>query len=654
MLDITQFILLALAVALCSAGLGSKEAPDLAARLGRIAEKPRFAFVAISCTTLLCCVAVAGRLREPQPRINDEFSYLLMADTLASGHASNPLPPLCEFFDTFHVLVRPTYISKYFPAQGLFLAVGEKLTGHPALGVWLSSALACAATFWMLRAWVGPMWGLMGGLLIAIQFGIFNYWSQSYWGGMVAALGGALFFGAIRRLWDQFSWRDSLWCAFGIVILVNSRPLEGAVAVVPISCFFMFRVLRKRTWKQRQFWASFAVPTSLALVLGAAATGSYNRAITGSVWTPPYLLHEKQYQESPQFVFMPPHPKLTYSSPWIQELYEVNEMRLYLSQRTPLNVMLTAARKMMSWWAFYCGILLSAPLLLAAWIRGGRLRHCQIVVLAGFIAVAIFYVQRSIPPRIAIDILAIAQLVILWFVFDEFWPRLALGTIGLLLSEEFFIKYSFPHYFAPGACLVLYLQVESMKRLWHWRGDRTTSEAKLSRADRRRAARALAKSPPVPFPLRSFVMLLPFACLLSLILRVEARANGWSFDYHPPDIDALPMQDWSLRRAELQKWLEQQPGQQLVFVRYFATHDVNHEWVWNRADIAHAKVVWARDFGSEHNQRLLRQMPDRKIWHLLADLPDPRLVPYDQVLAHAPGGVLPPPDPPAFLPQAEP
>jgi len=34
---------------------------------------------------------------------------------------------------------------------------------------------------------------------MALQYGIYSYWSQTYWGGMVAALGGALVFGAARR-----------------------------------------------------------------------------------------------------------------------------------------------------------------------------------------------------------------------------------------------------------------------------------------------------------------------------------------------------------------------------------------------------------------------------------------------------------------------
>jgi hypothetical protein len=122
--------------------------------------------------------------------------------------------------------------------------------------------------------------------------------------------------------------------------------------------------------------------------------------------------------------------------------------------------------------------------------------------------------------------------------------------------------------------------------------------------------------------------LLPVACVFSLVVRVEARINGWSEDPHGPDRKALLTHDWSLRRAEIQRWLEQQSAPQLVFVRYSAHHNVIFEWVYNRADIMHAHVVWARDLGAEHNRLLLAQMPERTASSLEADARDPKLVPY--------------------------
>jgi hypothetical protein len=629
MVEFFQFLFLALAIALPILGIGITDDSRLLGRIQPIAAKRRLVISAIACLTLLGCIAAAGLLHEPVPRIHDEFSYLLMSNTLASQHVSNPSPPLPEFFDTFHVLVRPVYASKYFPAQGLFLAIGEKLTGHPAVGVWLSSALACAAACWMLQAWIGPVWGLLGGLLMMVQFGVYSYWSQSYWGGMVAALGGALFFGAVRRLWDKLSWRNAIFMAVGLIILANSRPLEGLLAALPVSCLFLRRIWQQGQWKQAAFWRSLVLPGAAVLLLGAAATGTYNRAITGSVWKPPYLLHEQQYQESPQFVFLPLRPKITYSSEWLRYDYEVREMQLYVSQRTPRNVMIKAAAKLMSWWGFYCGILLSAPLVLAGWLRRGWIRYAQILLLAGFVLTAAVYTPRALAPRVAIDLLAFAQIALFWFVFDEFWPRVAIATSSLLIFESFFVKYFFPHYFAPATCLVLFLQVEALRRVWHWRSEAALVGA-ASRSERRRAARAARARSPRAFASvwRGMAVLLPLACVVSLGLRVEARINDWKEDPDGPDRGALSMDDWSLQRADMERWLEQQPGTQLVFVRYAPNHLVNFEWVYNKADLVHAHVIWARDLGTDHDRLLLDRFPERTAWIVDADLKDPKLIPY--------------------------
>ena len=141
-------------------------------------------------------------LRPPQPLIHDEFSYLLASDTFARGRLSNPTHPFWPHFETFHVLQLPRYASKYPPAQGLLLAIGQVTTGRPIVGAWLGVALGCAAVCWMLYGWTRPIWALAGGVLAALHHGIQGggcySWSQSYWGGGPALIGGALVLGIGR------------------------------------------------------------------------------------------------------------------------------------------------------------------------------------------------------------------------------------------------------------------------------------------------------------------------------------------------------------------------------------------------------------------------------------------------------------------------
>jgi hypothetical protein len=81
-------------------------------------------------------------------------------------------------------------------------------------------------------------------------------------------------------------------------------------------------------------------------------------------------------------------------------------------------------------------------------------------------------------------------------------------------------------------------------------------------------------------------------------------------------------------RAHVVAELEQQPGKQLVLVRYSVDHNPVYEWVYNAADIENSKVIWAREMDSADNQELIRYYKDRKVWLVQPDLNLPNVAPY--------------------------
>ena len=266
--------------------------------------------------------AIAGI---PVPRVHDEFSYLLAGDTFAHGRLTNPPHRAWQNFETFHILQQPTYQSKYPPGQGLFLALGQILW-RPILGVWISTAAACAALFWCLSRWVPLRWAVVGAAATMLHPLVLR-WSQSYWGGSVALLGGALMIGAIRRPTP----RSTTVAAVGAIILANSRPYEGFIVFL-LAAPFLIRQVR--------------IGAIAILIVGTAWMGYYNYRLTGSPVELPYVVHEKQYAVVPLFIAQELHPAPVYRHERLREFYAEWAVGEYLKQKSE-GFLRSSARKLM-------------------------------------------------------------------------------------------------------------------------------------------------------------------------------------------------------------------------------------------------------------------------------------------------------------------
>jgi len=269
-----------------------------------IAQREKLACAAVLFLTLAARAAMLPWRPPPEPAVADEFAYLLGAETFAAGRLANPPHPMWQHFEPFNELMQPVYASKYPPLQSLTMAFGEKLFGQPWVGVFLSAGLMCAAICWMLQGWISLNLAFLGGLLCVMRIGVFSYWMNSYWGGAVAAIGGALVLGALPRLWGRKQERHWITLACGLAVLMHSRPWEGAVLGASALGVLAWNLAKTdslgRLVRSKGMAAAMAI---LMVSFGAMAYLDYR--ITGSPFVMPHSLWDGQYMVTPNFAFLP-------------------------------------------------------------------------------------------------------------------------------------------------------------------------------------------------------------------------------------------------------------------------------------------------------------------------------------------------------------
>jgi hypothetical protein len=298
----------------------------------------------------------------PEPGVHDEYGFLLQAATFASGHWTNPTPPVPENFESIYILVRPTYTAQYQIAQGLVLAAGKALTGMPWITIYLGMGLACGLLVWMLDAWLSPVLALAGGLIAVFQFGVLSYWMNSYFGGTVPCIGGTLVLGSLPRLLGKRPMVHSLLLASGLAILMHSRPLEALILFGITLGVMGYWLLATHELNWPRAVLSILAPLATVLLLSTAFMAFYNGRVTGNPLELPYRLNQKEYGTPQGFYWQPPITVDKFPNAQLRDEY-LAQLRLHERRHSIKALIAGTFGRLRTFWGFFLTPVFTLPLI---------------------------------------------------------------------------------------------------------------------------------------------------------------------------------------------------------------------------------------------------------------------------------------------------
>jgi hypothetical protein len=369
---------------------------------GKLAHRKAAAVASVGCAMLLVRAAMLPWFPPPQPFTTDDFSFLLAADTFAHGRLTNPTPAMWTHFESIHITVQPTYMSMYFPAQGLLMALGSFLFGHPWACIFLMSGLTCASICWMLQAWLPPQWALLGGILAILRIGLFSYWVNSYTGAAtITAFCGALILGSMPRLMRTSRIRYALLMALGVALIAITRPYEGLLLSLPVLAVLVHWVFFAKNRPPFVTVLRLAVPSLALIAVALAWLGFYDYHAFGKPSTLPYTVARTTYAVVPYYIWQHALPTPNYRHREMRRFYTENEASDFNRLHSLSGFFSVLFDKLCTGILTFAGFALLPPLIMSRRVlRDRRVRFlvcCLPIWIAG-LAIGIFMIPHYLAP----------------------------------------------------------------------------------------------------------------------------------------------------------------------------------------------------------------------------------------------------------------
>jgi hypothetical protein len=224
------------------------------------------------------------------PTLHDEWSYLFGAETFAHGHLSNPTPQCPEFFDAFHILTTPRWVTRYPPGHPAALAIGTVVGWPPAIVI-AQVALTVWFIYLIARELAGETAARLAGTLAFMAPGLDylagSYLSQSTFLCSMTGCYAATLFGVRRQSCVLLALAG---LAGGWAIL--TRPYSAMALGVPLAGWFIFASASAKTSTRLALAVAGSVPIVVALGLFAL----YNRTVTGSPLRTAWGEYNRQFE----------------------------------------------------------------------------------------------------------------------------------------------------------------------------------------------------------------------------------------------------------------------------------------------------------------------------------------------------------------------